>query len=146
MGRKPICEHTQCHKFQIIHRCECTSSTVLYCVLNLLRSCSVLYYRPQRSWAKVMFLQASVILSTGEGCLPQCMLGCPPPSEQTPHPPPPPGADSGIRPTSGRYASYWNALLFRLHFKLFVSFKFIYLQIYLVNTLVSSLLITEKLK
>ena len=25
------------------------------------------YYRPQRSWAKVMFLQASVILSTGGG-------------------------------------------------------------------------------
>ena len=42
------------------------------------------YYRPQRSWAKVMFLQASVILSTG-GCLPQCMLGCQtPPREQTP--------------------------------------------------------------
>ena len=28
-----------------------------------MRSC--FYYRPQRSWAKVMFLQASVILSTG---------------------------------------------------------------------------------
>ena len=70
-------------------------------------------YRPQRSWAKVMFLQASVILSTeGGGCLPQCMLGYHPtpwehtppsrnlPLEQTPlwsrHPPPgadtPPGA------------------------------------------------------
>ena len=133
------------------------------------------FYRPQRSWAKVMFLQASVILSTG-GCLPQCMLGytppwsrhpssrsrhppgadppgadthppgadtpqsrhplrsspleqTPPPSrppwEQTPpgadtpsgaDPPreadtPPPEADSGIRSTSGRYASYWNAFL-----------------------------------
>ena len=32
------------------------------------------YYQPQRSWAKVMFLQVSVILPTG-GCLPQCMLG-----------------------------------------------------------------------
>ena len=51
---------------------------------------------PQRSWGKVMFLQASVILLTG-GCLPQCMLGYPPgadsplgadtPLEQTPHPP-----------------------------------------------------------
>ena len=74
------------------------------------------YYRAQRSWAKVMFLQASVILLTG-GCLPQCMLGYPlprsrhpprarhPPLEQTPqtrHPPdqtpprtrqpPPPGS------------------------------------------------------
>ena len=74
------------------------------------------FYRPQRSWAKVMLLQASVILSMG-GCLPQCMLGChtppkqthiplgaeTPPPEQTPpradtHPleqtPPPPGADT----------------------------------------------------
>ena len=31
-------------------------------------------YRPQRSWGKVMFSQACVILFTG-GCLPQCMLG-----------------------------------------------------------------------
>ena len=43
------------------------------------------FYRPQRSWAKVMFLQSSVILSTG-GSLPQWMLGY--------HDPPsPPGAD-----------------------------------------------------
>ena len=39
------------------------------------------YYRPQRSWFKVMFLQASVIQLIG-GCLPQCMLGYPP--EQMP--------------------------------------------------------------
>ena len=32
-------------------------------------------YRLQRSWAKVMFLQVCVILLTGWGCLPQCMLG-----------------------------------------------------------------------
>ena len=46
------------------------------------------YYRPQRSWTKVMFLQASVILSTGGGCLPQCMLGCqtPPDQAHTPGP------------------------------------------------------------
>ena len=30
------------------------------------------YYRPQRSWAKVMFLQASVILLTGGVCLSAC--------------------------------------------------------------------------
>ena len=52
------------------------------------------YYRPQRSWGKVMFLQVSVILLTG-GCLPQCMLGY----THTPrsrHPPEqtPPGADT----------------------------------------------------
>ena len=37
------------------------------------------YYRPQRSWAKVMFLQESVILLTGG-----CMLGYQPPQDQTP--------------------------------------------------------------
>ena len=61
----------------------------------------MVYYRPQRSWAKVMFLQASVILSRGGG-LPQCMLGYHPLGADTPrsrHPPPdqtplPPGADT----------------------------------------------------
>ena len=89
------------------------------------------YYRPQRSWGKVMFLQASVILLTGGGCLPQCMLGYIPPGSRHP-----PGADTHpksrhpqsrhppeqtpsnrracweIRSTRGRYASYWNAILF----------------------------------
>ena len=32
-------------------------------------------YRPQRSWAKVMFLQACVILFTGGGCIPACIAG-----------------------------------------------------------------------
>ena len=79
----------------------------------------------------------SVILSTGGGCLPQCMLGYTHPQADTPlgrHPPfgrhplgrrptrqtppsqadtpgqtpPPPGGDC-----SGRYASYWNAFLCR---------------------------------
>ena len=57
-------------------------------------------YRPQRSWAKVMFLQASVILSTG-GVSASVHAGIPHPQEQTPplgsrHPPwsrHPPGAD-----------------------------------------------------
>ena len=43
-------------------------------------------YRPQRSWAKVTFLQASVILSTGGGGLPQCMMGCHPPPPRSRHP------------------------------------------------------------
>ena len=85
-------------------------------------------YRPQRSWAKVMFLQASVILLTGgvsvsvhagiHTPLTADPLGADPPRadprEQT-HPPPPeqtpPEADSSIRSTSGRYESYWNAFL-----------------------------------
>ena len=87
--------------------------------------------------AKVMFLLLSVILLTGGvyllwgGCLllgglPQCMLRYHHPPEQTPpweqtsplgadpweQTPLPPGADSGIRSMSGRYASYWNAFLF----------------------------------
>ena len=40
-------------------------------------------YRPQRSWDKVMFLQASVILSTGGVCLSVCWDTTTPP-EQTP--------------------------------------------------------------
>ena len=50
-------------------------------------------YRPQPSWAKVIFSQACVKNSVhrGGGCLPQCMLGyTPSPWEQTP----PLGADT----------------------------------------------------
>ena len=66
-----------------------------------------------------MFLQVCVILFTG-GVTASVHAGIPPPplkeqtplQEQTPsqsrHPP---EADSGIRSTSGRYASYWNAFL-----------------------------------
>ena len=99
------------------------------------------YYRPQRSWAKVIFSQVSVCPQGGG--LPQCMLGYnppgsrppqdqtppnqtpPPPWDQTPPPPrtrppqtrhtpwsrPPREADASIRSMSGRYASYWNAFL-----------------------------------
>ena len=92
------------------------------------------FYRPQRSWSKVMFSHVSVILFTGVGCPPQCMLGYTPweqtplPQEQTPPweqipqhalrqtTPPrtdPPGSSVywEIRATNGRYASYWNAYL-----------------------------------
>ena len=73
----------------------------------------VSYYRPQRSWAKVMFLQVCVILFTGGRgvCLSACWDDTPreqTPQEHTPpwsrHPPPradthpleqtPPGADT----------------------------------------------------
>ena len=43
---------------------------------------SLLFYRPQTKFAKVMFLHVSVILSTRRGGLSQCMPGYPP--EQTP--------------------------------------------------------------
>ena len=111
-----------------VHKKITLWSRIIFCAN---KSDNYSYYRPQRSWTKVMFLQASVILSTG-GCLPQCMLGCHPPLEQTHHPrsrhppgaytprehtpppeqTPPQEADSGIRSTSARYSSYWNAFLF----------------------------------
>ena len=76
------------------------------------------FYRPVRnsSCGKAMFLQASVILSMGEGG-----SGRHPPGRHTPgqthplgrHPPwadtSPPNPGDGH--CSGRYASYWNALL-----------------------------------
>ena len=98
-------------------------------------------YRPQRSWAKVIFSQACVKNSVHGGgvCLSACWdIQTPPPqTRQTPpnqadpprpgrHPqtrqtPPRPGrppqeADSRTRSTSGRYASYWNAFLFLAYF------------------------------
>ena len=80
--------------------------------------------------AKVMFLQVCVC-PQGGGCLPQDQADTPagpgrhpppgpgrhPPWDQTETPPgpgrhpPPREADSSIRSTSGRYASYWNAFL-----------------------------------
>ena len=98
------------------------------------------FYRSQRSWSKVMFLQASVILLTGGGSA--SVHAWIPPREEVPpmdqaHTPweetPPPGRrhPSGgdtpqrrpplhracweIRSTHGRYASYWNAILLSLN-------------------------------
>ena len=92
----------------------CTSNSVVY--RNTNKSFWILFeciYRPQRSWAKVIFSQACVCPQGGKGV---CLSACwdVPPWEQTPprsrHPPR--EADSSIRSTSGRYASYWNAFLF----------------------------------
>ena len=73
------------------------------------------FYRPQRSWAKVIFSQACVKNSVhgggGEGgCLPQCMVGytpkdqaAPPGTRQTPpsrHHPPGSGSPPGTRQTT----------------------------------------------
>ena len=58
-------------------------------------------YRLQRSWGKVMFLQASVILLTG-GCLVPGVSG----------PRGVPGGDPRDGHCCGRYASYWNAFLY----------------------------------
>ena len=90
--------------------------------------CTDIYYRPQRSWGKVIFSQACVILFTG-GDLPQCMLGyhTPPwtrhPPDQAPtrprtpqdHAPPPRcRACWEIWSMHRWYASYWNAILFTM--------------------------------
>ena len=86
-------------------------------------------------WGKVIFLHPSVILFTGGSTLAGTPLaGTPPKHVHTPlrqvppagtHPtwqvPPagtpslagtPPAVHAGIRSTSGRYASYWNAFFF----------------------------------
>ena len=71
--------------------------------------------------AKVIFLQVSVCpQGGGEGvCLSTCWDAIPPPPRWRTTPPrdgepPPREADSSIRSTSGRYASYWNAYLFKM--------------------------------
>ena len=78
------------------------------CINNL--SNTVYYYRPQRSWGKVIFSQASMILFMGG--LPQCMLGYHPPGPGR-HPP---GAEhtgrygqraGGMHPT-GMQSCYFN--------------------------------------
>ena len=91
--------------------------------------CRLVYniYRPQTKFAKVMFLQVSVILSTGggvRGCSGgRGMRGC-----SGGHAWLLPGGVHGcsggghacfydeIRSMSGRYASYWNAYLFNRKF------------------------------
>ena len=94
---------------------------------SLLHLIVLTFFRPQRSWSKVMFLHLSLILFTGRGCLPQCMLGYiplggdPPGRHQVDTLPPrktPPGSSAywEIRATSGRYASYWNAYLWTNEF------------------------------
>ena len=86
------------------------------------------FYRPQRSWGKVMFLQASMILLTWGSASVHAGIPHPPtrhppgadtppwdqapPWKQTP-PPPQHRACWEIRSTRGRYASYWNAILLK---------------------------------
>ena len=96
------------------------------------------FYRPQ---TKVIFLHLSVILFTGESTWAGTPLGrytSSPPGQVPPrqvhplagtpprqvHPPgqihtpqagTPPMVHAGIRSTSGRYASYWNAFLLSLN-------------------------------
>ena len=74
-------------------------------------------YHPQRSWGKVIFSQASVILFTGGVCLSACWVTTPrpgPPGPDTPLDQAPPGTRHppvAEHTQSGQYASYWNAIL-----------------------------------
>ena len=98
-----------------------------------------------------MFLQVCVIMFTGGSASVHAGIPCPPPSRppqsrhpsgsrpprdqvHSPHPTPlgpgtpprtrytPRKADSGIRSTSGRYASYWNVFLFLKKWKTLLLF------------------------
>ena len=85
-------------------------------------------------WGKVKFSVDCVknFVHSGGGGLPQCMLGYhdhpprdqPPPRADTPRdqdPPPPTGEDIlGDTVTRGRYASYWNAILFIVNIKFLI--------------------------
>ena len=83
------------------------------------------FYRPQRSCGQGnIFTLVCHSVHKGGGVLPQCMLGYHPPrtrqpprGQRPPGPDPPPEADSSIRSTSGRYASYWNAFLLLFYFR-----------------------------
>ena len=92
------------------------------------------FYRPQRSCGQgYIFTRVCDSVHRGGVCLSACWDTMPreaPPLPQEAHPreahplrkhtppgkhsPPPREADSGIRSMSGRYASYWNAFLFKL--------------------------------
>ena len=110
-------------------------SEVCVATLNLVSN-TVSYYRPQRSWGKVIFFEMCVKNSVHRGTLPHCMLGyTPPPKAEvdpplgldplgsgTPHPRDKRQAPPKTRPpqrsacletwaTSRRYASYWSAIL-----------------------------------
>ena len=96
-------------------------------------------YHPQTKFSKVMFLQVSICpggFASVHAGIANPPPGRPPreqtPWEQTPaaadrppmeqiHPPPLPSACWETRPTSGRYASYWNAYLFMSIFRIWDS-------------------------
>ena len=57
----------------------------------------IIYYHPQQSWGKVMFLKASVILSTGGSASVHAGIPLPPGTRH------PPGADPPRTEHAGRY-------------------------------------------
>ena len=86
------------------------------------------FYRPQTMFAKVMFLHLSVSHSVHRGGVPGQVP--PPPRQVSPRagtPPgagtPPPRLHAGIRSTSRRYTSHWNAFLLHFGFYKMAIFK-----------------------
>ena len=99
-----------CVGFNVSIYNDTKSHTNLSIVIN--KSQSQLHcYHPQRSCGKVIFSQASVILSTGV-CLPAIPGQTSPWQADNTAPPPRDGY------CSGRYASYWNAFLCEHIFRL----------------------------
>ena len=87
-------------------------------------------YRQQRSCSKVIFSQASVILSMGKSAKhlspgrhpPEAHIPWKHPRKYTP-PPPPEAHPPPNGHCSGRYASYWNAFVFDLSFVDITTYK-----------------------
>ena len=131
---------------------------------------SIISYHPQQSCGKVMFLNLSVILSTG-GCLPQCTLGYTmplarhPPGQSHPLAGTPPGRYTplaGTPPWGGTtppgrytphnshcsrwYASYWDAFLWSKGMERVISITFFQnLQLHLKTRMHSSRMRTSRL-
>ena len=129
--------HWLCHMFWSFTNIHSVRMDPGFRRINHLDPTFPCFYRPQRSWGKVIFSQASVILFTRGGvCLSACwdttpgketpLARSPLPGKETPlaRQTPPWQGDAPlarqtplhsacwkIQSTSGRYASYWNAIL-----------------------------------
>ena len=106
-----VCEYWCFHPY-----CEELTNTKYVVFTSVMSS----FYRPQRSCGQGNIFTLVCHSVHRGGVLPQCMLGYHPPDQTTPprpDPPPPREADSSIRSTSGRYASYWNTFLLLFYFR-----------------------------
>ena len=123
-----------CHKYSFwrLNALSANSSTTKYRQIVVMNICNTVrrnlrfipflksvYYRPQRSCGKgnIFAPVCHSVHKGGGGGIPEgTETDPPPPGADTTPPgtrPPPQEADSSIRSTSGRYASYWNAFLFQ---------------------------------
>ena len=107
----PCQNNGTCHEGYKSFTCECADN-----FYGDTCNQSMYFYRPQRSWGKVMFLHVSVILFTGGWY----------PSMHCRWYPSMPCSRSTEGYCCGRYASYWNAFLviMSFHFQLIWLFLF----------------------